>query len=70
MVQSAPGNTKVLCQQVCHLQVEGGQESLLEWAPFSIELVNSGNESQLVANVCASCLPAFVLALWTQTAFS
>ncbi|KAL3135435.1 hypothetical protein ABBQ32_007617 [Trebouxia sp. C0010 RCD-2024] len=32
-------------------KVEGGQESLLEWAPFTIELINTGNDSELVAQV-------------------
>ena len=36
------------------VQVEGGQENLLEWAPFSIELVNTGNDSELVASVSSS----------------
>ena len=44
------------------VQVEGGQESLLEWASFSIELFDTGNDSQLVACVRASYLAAFLLA--------
>ena len=35
-----------------HLQVEGGQESLLEWAPFNVQLISHGNESELTAHVC------------------
>lgn len=38
------------------MQVEGGQESLLEWATFSIELVHIGNESEVVANVSTHAL--------------
>ncbi len=35
-----------------HLQVEGGQEALLEWAPFNVQLISHGNESELTAHVC------------------
>lgn len=43
--------TVVSIQEVQLHKVEGGQESLLEWAPFHIQLINHGNESDLTAHV-------------------
>ncbi|KAL0047690.1 hypothetical protein WJX82_009562 [Trebouxia sp. C0006] len=41
----------VAIQEVQLHKVEGGQEALLEWAPFNVQLISHGNESQLTAHV-------------------